>query len=167
MEKKYKQSRVQKVFSAGQDGRLMLLYIGCYPASPSSQICFLSLFPYPLLPPPAPFHLFLVLLIFPLSSGCAYCLLRWTVTPFGMSCTRPVLHAWLLAVSSSWLPKWPQESWRWGLGCIKCGKSRKEAETVMLLFGNCGERGVVIKGKGRMEEGKKMATKVWYQLVCR
>lgn len=65
--KKYKQSYVQKAFSAGQDGRLMLLYIGCYPASPSSQICFLSL---PLsstpLPPPPFFHLFLLLLFLPL-----------------------------------------------------------------------------------------------------
>lgn len=97
--------------------------------------------------PLSPFHLFLLFHFLLLSSDSADCLLRWTVTPFGMSCTRPVLHAWLLAVSSSWLPKWPQESWRWGLGCIKCGKSRGEAETEMLLYGNCGECGVVIKGR--------------------
>ena len=133
----------------------MLLYTGCYCASPSSRICLFALSPLsstPLLPLLLP----LLLLLLSLSSeGSADCLLRWTVTPFGMSCTRPALHAWLLAVSSSWLPEWPPESWRWGLGCIKCGKSREDAETEMLLFGNCGECGAVIKGKGRREGAER------------
>lgn len=40
----------------------------------------------------------------------AGCLLRWTVTPFGTSCTRPGRHAWRWAVSSSWRPAWPPGS---------------------------------------------------------